>query len=187
MPVQEDSAYAHNVCFPSMGRDALGTGIYRSGVAWILHHIHIGVGSYCCSFSSIGHFSRPQSVDRTTGRFTLFFCPFIPHLRTRLSLRPEVLIVIWNLPEPHQMEKSKEADRHPLHAPDLPPTSSPILRAKFKQRVHQQGCPRRMSCREDPSNRPGGLHSAPLTDANSKPIDISHHKDSKPSAPQSNE
>ena len=33
------------------------------------------MGSYCCSFSSIGHFSRPQSVDRTTGRFTLFLCP----------------------------------------------------------------------------------------------------------------
>ena len=32
-------------------------------------------GLYCCSFSSIGHFSRPQSVNRTTGRFTLFLCP----------------------------------------------------------------------------------------------------------------
>ena len=40
-----------------------------------MHYIHIGVGSYCCSFSSIGHFSRPQSVNRTTGRFTLFLCP----------------------------------------------------------------------------------------------------------------
>ena len=52
-----------------------GKGVYISGIAWILHHIHIGVGSYCCSFSSIGHFSRPQSVNRTTGRFTLFLCP----------------------------------------------------------------------------------------------------------------
>lgn len=31
-------------------------------------------GLYCCSFSSIGHFSRPQSVDRTTDG-SRFFMP----------------------------------------------------------------------------------------------------------------
>ena len=37
---------------------------------------HIGVGLYCCSFSSIRQFSRPQSVDRTADG-SRFFMPCV--------------------------------------------------------------------------------------------------------------
>lgn len=35
-------------------------------------------GLYCCSFSSIGHFSRPQSVDRTTDGSRFFYALELP-------------------------------------------------------------------------------------------------------------
>ena len=47
--------------------------LFASSLKYEYCYISYRRGLCCCSFSSIGHFSRPQSVDRTTDG-SRFFC-----------------------------------------------------------------------------------------------------------------